>query len=137
MRFISKIDIKVAAVVVIALSASALIFQLFIMAGIIPYDVIWGGRLDSEARMVQFVSVSIAINLFIIFIVAMRGGFIPRYLPARLITIIIWLLVLIFTANTLGNLLAETIIEKVIFTPLTLITALMFYRLATSKETEG
>ena len=137
MNFISKIEIKIAAVVVIALSASALIFQLFILAGIIPYDVIWGGRLESEAQMVQFVSVSIAINLFTIFIVAMRGGFIPRYLPGRLITIIIWLLVLIFTANTLGNLLAETILEKVIFTPLTLVAALMFYRLATSKETEG
>lgn len=129
MNAIRKIDVKFAAAAVIALSACALIFQMLVLAGVIPYSAVWGGRLESEARMYQFESVSITINLFIIFVVGMRGGFINRKLPDRLITVIIWILVVLFAANTLGNLLAETLFEKTVFTPLTLGAALMCYRL--------
>jgi len=134
MNAFRKIDLKVAAGAVIALSGCALIFQLLVLTGAIPYNVVWGGRLESEEQMYQFESVSIAINLFVIFVVAMRGGFIRHYLPDGLITVIIWILVLLFSLNTIGNLFAETLLEKIIFTPLTLGTALMYYRLAIKDE---
>jgi len=135
MNAIRKIDIWFAAGAVIALSACALVFQALILAGAIPYSVVWGGRLESEAQMYRFESVSIAINLFIIFVVAMRGGIISGYLPERLITVVLWMLVVLFSANTLGNLFAETAVEKMVFTPLTLAAALMCYRLAMKEET--
>jgi len=47
-----------------------------------------------------------------------------------LLTVAIWAVVGLFTLNTLGNIFANTLFEKLAFTPVTLLLALLSLRLA-------
>ena len=101
-----------------------LIFHLLILGGAIPYEVTWGGRLKTEADMYVFESFSILINLFLAFILIARGRFSRLRLPLKFTTITLWFFFVLFVLNTIGNLFAETNLEKC-FSILTLVFAVL------------
>lgn len=111
------------------LPALIIIFHLFIVAGVIPYSIVWGGRLKNSAEMLRFESISIGINLVVIAIVAIEAGYIRRLLPSSVLRVILWGLFGLFLANTVANLFSVTLFEKVVFTPLTGLFALLTYRI--------
>jgi hypothetical protein len=80
--------------------------------------------------MYVFEAVSIIINLIIIIAIGMRGGYINQFLSKRIISFVLWVLVIVFSLNTLGNVFAESTLEAVLFTPLTLMSAILCYRMA-------
>jgi hypothetical protein len=125
-----KIDVKFAAGVMMVLVSAVVVFHLLILTGAIPFNVVWGGRLENASRMYVFEAVSITINLAVIAVVGIKGGFIKFYLPKRIVTFLLWVLVILFTVNTIGNLFAKTALEMFVFTPLTLISAILCYRMA-------
>jgi hypothetical protein len=86
---------------------------------IIPYDITWGGRLQNDQEMYVFETTSIAINLFLIWILLMKGDFVQYKFPVKVIHVILWIFVVVFTLNTVGNIFAKTLLEKA-FTLLTL-----------------
>lgn len=86
--------------------------------------------MESVSQMYLLETVSIIISLMIIAIVGMKGGFIKPLLPQRVITFLLWFLVVLFTLNTIGNLLAETTLETILFTPVTLTSVFLCYRMA-------
>jgi hypothetical protein len=90
----------------------------------IPYDITWGGRLQNDQEMYVFETTSIAINLFLIWILSMKGNFVTYKFPVKVIHIILWIFVVVFALNTVGNLFAKTLLEKA-FTLLTLGSALV------------
>ena len=75
-------------------------------------------------------TISLLINLAIMFVVGVKAGYIKRYLNIKIINAILWFLVALFLLNTIGNLVSLSALEAIIFTPLTLISALLFYRMA-------
>jgi hypothetical protein len=83
--------------------------------------------------MYQFETVSMVINLVIIFIVSIKGGLIRPHLSNKIITIFLWIFAILFSLNTLGNILSLNSLEAYIATPITLISAIMFLRLALVK----
>jgi hypothetical protein len=91
---------------------------------------VWGGRLENIDQMRLFELISIAINLFIIAMAAMKGGFVRSFLPEKVVRAILWGFTIMFTLNTIGNLLSETSLETIIFTPVTLLLAILFLRIA-------
>lgn len=109
---------------------AAIVFHALVLAGLIPFNIVWGGRLENEQQMRIFEFISISIGAAIVIVIAMKGGLIKPVLPASLIRGFLWLLVLLFSLNTVGNILAVNNLETLIFTPITLISALMCYRLA-------
>lgn len=111
-----------------------LIYHLLIITGAIPYEATWGGRLESEEQMIQFESVSITLNLFFLALVAVKGGYVRVNAPPIIVNILLWLFVAVFTLNTFGNLMATNIWEKVIFTPITALLAIFFWRMAVEKN---
>ena len=94
------------------LIASVTLFHLTILAKIIPYDLTWGGRLNNDPEMYVFESVSILINLFLGFILLIKGDYLSKVIPIKVVNIILWIFLLVFGLNTLGNILAETLFEK-------------------------
>jgi len=48
--------------------------------------------------------------------------------------IIVWILFIIFSFNIVGNILAKTLFEKIIFTPVTLCLSLLMLRIALTKK---
>jgi len=127
---IRKIDVKVASGVMTVLLACVAVFHLFVLAGVVPYSIVWGGLLESANQMYIFETISLMLNLAIIVVVGTKGGFIKPYLPNKMVTFSLWVLTALFALNTVGNLFAESKLEMILFTPLTLISSILFYRMA-------
>ena len=114
----------------IVLLSCVVVFHLLVLLGVVPYDVVWGGRLEGARQMRTLELVSFAVNLVAISVVAMKVNFIKPVLPARHVTLLLWVLTFIFALNTVGNLFAITSTETFVFTPMTLIVAVLLYRLS-------
>jgi hypothetical protein len=102
----------------VALLTAVVLFHILVLVGIVPMEIVWGGRLTSRTELVQFEVVSIALNLFMIFVVSHPAGFIQILKPI----VVRWLLVVmaaLFALNTFGNVMAVNPLERWIFTPLT------------------
>src|SRR5687767_5019068 len=110
------------------------IFHFLIIAGIIPFEIVWGGRLKNQTEMLQFESISIALNLVMLTLVAIKIGLLKINLKPNFLKVSFWLMAVLFALNTLGNLLAVNTLETLIFTPLTFILAVFSFRLAISTE---
>ena len=120
--------------IILFLLGAVLVFHLTIVLGLVPYDIVWGGHLGSKSDMYALESVSIVFNLVIMLIVAVHVRIIRWRWPNILLKSFMWLFSVLFLLNTLGNIMAETVVERVVFTPLTIILCLLFLRLTLSKE---
>ena len=129
----NKIGFKFSVVTLISISIVTLGYHILIITGVIPFEIVWGGKLETREQMLQFESVSIFINLFILVVVLIKGNYLKINIPLKLINILCWFFATLFALNTLGNIFAESIWEAVIFTPITLLSSILFWRLAIEK----
>jgi len=106
------------------------LFHFLVLSGAIPFSVVWGGRLESASQMYYFEAVSITINLVVIAIVSIRAGYIKLFMFKRTITFLLLVLVILFALNTVGNVFSNSTLEKILFTPITLICSVLCLRLA-------
>ena len=130
METIKRISIRIAASLMLLMLSCVVVFHLFVLSGAIPYSVVWGGRLENASQMYLFEAVSITVNLAVIAIVGMKAGYIKPFIPKRVVTFLLWILVILFALNTLGNIFSKNALEVVLFTPLTLISTILCYRMA-------
>ncbi len=126
-KFISE---STAISITTAILAAIIIFHLLIATGIVSYEIVWGGRIENPDQMIVMETISILVNLLMLVIVGLRARFLEWKVSKKVVRIGLWVMVIIFSLNTIGNLLAETMLERAIFTPLTILLALMSYRLA-------
>lgn len=106
-----------------------MVFHVLVIIQIIPYTIVWAGKLKSYKDMYEFEGSSIFINLMLILILLARGQYIQLPVSQQFISIVLWLFVLLFALNTIGNLFAKTNFEKFVFTPLTFISSLLLFRI--------
>jgi len=104
-----------------------------VITSIIPYTIVWAGKLNSIQEMLVFESISIIVNLFLLMVVFMRVGLLKGYLKTPTLNVILWFFVVLFSLNTIGNLFAKVSLETIVFTPLTFISALLALRLILEK----
>ena len=64
-----KLTIKV----LLWLIAAVSLFHSTILIKIIPYEITWGGKLKNDAEMYLFESISILINLFLTYVLLIKG----------------------------------------------------------------
>ena len=105
---------------IIILSA-VLVFHFLVLLKVIPYKIVWGGRLKSDTQMYRFEVVSIFTNLIFLAIVFAYSGILLSDISPNIISILLWIMAALFALNTLGNLMSKNKLEKIIFTPLTLL----------------
>jgi hypothetical protein len=127
---IKLISVKLAANSLITLFICVLIFHSLIITGVIPFDIVWGGRLTNETEMFRFEAVSILINLMMLYVVLAKIGYGKLALSRKLVTVALWAMVILFLLNTVGNLFSENQWELIIFTPITFASGLFSLRLA-------
>lgn len=113
----------------IGLLSLVIVFHILVLLQIIPYNISWGGRLKTVQEMYVFEIVSIALNLFLIWIVWLRA----KNVKSKIVNIILWVFFGIFSLNTIGNLFAQTTFEKY-FSILTLIFALLILKILIKKK---
>ena len=110
-------------------------FHGLVMLGIIPAGIVWGGGVRSHAQLMTAEGVSVLVTLMMLTVVAVKASYVKARINYRVLQGALWLMVLLFLANTAGNLLSKNDIEKWVFTPLTLLLALFSLRVAVGTAT--
>lgn len=106
-----------------------MIFHLLALIGIIPADILWGGRMKTTSERIVFESISLCLNAVMLITVCHKANWWNWKLNQKLIQVILWVMVVLFIANTLGNMMAINSLETLIFTPITFVLALLSFRL--------
>ncbi len=127
--FNMAISFKVAIWMVILFSSVIIIFHFLVLLQIIPFENVWAGKLKSVEEMYGYESISIAVNCLLILIVLVKGQIINLNISAKVINTLLWIFVILFILNTIGNLTSKTSLETIIATPLTFIFALLCLRI--------
>lgn len=125
---------KRAIIIMIALLTVVLAFHTLVITEIIPYAIVWAGRISSVGDMRKVEVISIGVNAFAILILLLKGDYIQHKIPVKILNAIIWLLAVLFSLNTMGNLFAESRFELYFFTPLTFILAVLCLRIVIEKR---
>ena len=131
---LQRIGFKFSIKTMLVLLLIALSYHLIIIAELIPYEAVWGGRLTSIEQMRQFELFSITINLFMVLVILSKGAIIKARIPLFINNIFLWLFTLMFVFNTVGNFFAMSLWEAIIFTPITFISAILCLRLALERK---
>jgi hypothetical protein len=119
--------------IIIVLLLAVTVFHIAIIAKLIPYSIAWGGRLQSDSEMYVFESVSLLVNFFLMFILFIKGNYLKVKLSNNIVRIVLWVFVVLFSLNTVGNLFAKTLIEKC-FTIVTALLAVLIFIVLKDKE---
>jgi len=107
-----------------------LVLHFIILLKLIPYNLVWGGRLKSDKEMYRFEIFSILINSLFVIVVLVQGGFLTIDISRKIITYALWLMTGLFLLNTLGNAISKNKLEKRLFTPVTILLAIFSLTLA-------
>tara|TARA_R110002072_G_scaffold95197_27_gene209942 strand:- start:14274 stop:14657 length:384 start_codon:yes stop_codon:yes gene_type:complete len=118
-----KLSQKIALIIVIAYC----IFHVLVLFKIIPYHLVWGGKIKSVNEMYILEGVALTIMLFIGAILSMKSRLVKPIFAYKTIKRILLVFTFFFILNTIGNFLAETIIEKC-QAIITLYLAVVFYK---------
>jgi len=130
MILIYKIPFLTAARLMLALLLMVLIFHLCVLLGWIPHTIVWGGRIQSQEEFILLEIVSLLINLLLMWIIAQKAGYVKKLFSEKTLKFSLWGMAGLFALNTLGNLMAISTLEKLVFTPLTFVSAFFCARLA-------
>ena len=90
------------------------LFHLAILIKIIPYEITWGGRLKNDSEMYVLETISIMFNIFLGLVLLIKGERFPAFIPMKLVNIILWAFLILFGLNTIGNIFAKTLFEKIL-----------------------
>ena len=120
----------------LGLLAAVILFHIAIIAKVIPYNIAWGGRLQNDQEMYVFETMSILINAFLGLVLLMKASYIKFRFRGKAINIILWIFLVLFVLNTIGNLFAKTNFEKS-FAVLTFVFAILIWMILKSKSIIG
>ena len=99
---------KIALVIAIAYC----ILHLSIILQIIPYSIVWGGKIKSDVEMYVLEGIALVIMSFLGIAISMKNRIIKPIFTHKTLKRIVFVFAVFFMLNTVGNLLAETAIEK-------------------------
>jgi hypothetical protein len=128
-KIYSRIAIKIMLSIVIAVT----IFHLSILLKIIPYEITWGGRLKNDSEMYVFETVSILINFILGLTLLVKGNYIKQVISLKIANIILWIFLILFGLNTIGNIFAKSNFEK-LFAILTLSSSILIWIILKAKK---
>jgi len=103
------------------------IFHVLVLAGVIPFHVVGGGRIKSRQDMYVLECIALGANFLLIFILMIKGKFIPEYLSLRHVNWLLQIFTFFFLLNALGNVFSYSTWEQFVFGPLALIFASLIY----------
>ena len=127
MDFISN---QTAAVLALSILGAMVVFHTLVVAGVLPTNIVMGGRVDDSAQVRKMEIGAIVMTLVAGLVFALRWRSIASGSPSLILAIAIWAITGLFALNTVGNLFAKTIVERATMTPLTLLLVLAGLRLA-------
>lgn len=127
------ISVPLASKIIITINSIAVLMHVLILFHILPHGFVWGGRLKSEENLILFESISIVIQTLFIFIIAAKAGYVFRGRFKKTVNVGTWVLFGVMVLNTIGNFASNSGFETMVMTPLTILLALLVFRLAIEK----
>ena len=128
---------KVALIIMFFILGIVLIFHFLILTEQIPYDKVWAGKLNSVQEMKSFETFSIILNVFMLTILFVKYKQLERGIKHRIVDILIWVFTAFFALNTIGNLFANSMIELILGTFLTLTSSILCFVIVKKKKTRA
>lgn len=119
------LQIKFAGQGLIIISSLLVIFHILVLSGIIPFDIVWAGRIKTYNDLVKLESTSLLILSLFIILVALKIKLIHFNIHPTIIKYGMWFYFIFFILNTVGNLTAQHPFEKYGFSFLTLLITLL------------
>lgn len=127
------ISFRLACKIIITINTLALLMHVLILLKIVPHDFVWGGGLKTEAEVIIFESISIVVQILFISIIATKAGYVFKGKFIRTVNIGTWVMFGLMVLNTLGNIASSSGLETMVMTPITIVLALLVFRLAIEK----
>ena len=124
---------KVAGIILIISLLFLMSFHLLVAISILPGNIVWGGTIEEES-VVLYEIAALIITGFLLFITAVKAGYIKVKILKNIADVFIRIMVIYFAFMIFGNLIAKTITEKVIFIPLSIIMFISSLRLAIERD---
>ena len=117
-------------ILVVALCGLAM-FHVLVMLRVVPGGAVWGGQaVESPGKLVQLEAIGLVVTLLFAFVAAAKGGLVRAPGLRRFVGIGAWVMFGYFVLNTLGNLASHSSLEKAIFTPLSIVLAVLAFCVA-------
>lgn len=115
---------------ILIIITSYFLLHIALILNLIPYAFFWGGKINSLSQLHLFESLALVILVFIGVITTIRKQqLINTIKTTPFIKRMMLVFSIFFVLNSIGNLLAETMLEKC-QTVITLYLAMAFYRLS-------
>lgn len=127
LEYIKNITMKLSQKIALIIIVAYCIFHVLVLFQIIPYTIVWGGKIKSIAEMYILEGVALIIMLFIGSILSMKSRLVKSIFTAKTIKRVLLFFAFFFMLNTISKLLAENIIEKC-QAIITLYLAIVFYK---------
>lgn len=110
----------------------AVVFHILVILQLIPYHIVWAGKLKNIEEMYQMEGVSLLLNSLMLWICYRKKNTPPEHNnQPRLYTWYFTAISILFFLNTIGNVFfPSTLFERVVFSPLTLALSAFSFRVA-------
>jgi len=127
------IGFQLAFKILITILSLLILFHLSILFGILPGDIVWGSQINDQETLLVMEIISLAVTVLFLASTIIYIKDRTNSLKRKLTRVLLWFMSVYFLLNTIGNLLSESKIESIIFTPVAIILALASLRLAIEK----
>lgn len=127
------VSARLSANILLVSLALLVVFHILVLSGIVPYQVVWGGRVNNGLSMLLAEAVAIFITLLFALIVALKTGYFRVKRSKTAVNVGMWVFFAYLLLNTIGNLASGVTLEKLVLAPVTLILAFFAFRLAIEK----
>jgi hypothetical protein len=118
--------------ILLSIISLIILFHMSILLKVVPREYVWGGRLGSDRELYLFETFSLLVNFYLLFILLIRGGYIKPFLSAKVVNVSLWIFLILFMLNTVGNVFAKTAFEQ-LFALLTLAISVLLWIVLSKK----
>ena len=128
------ISAKLAGNILLIIFGFLVVFHILVLVNVFPSNMVWGGQAGASPSSLRILeTISLIFTVLFAIIVAAKIGYIKAGKFMRVINILLWIIFVYLLLNTAGNLAASSMAEKLIFTPITIVAALLVLKLAIEK----
>jgi hypothetical protein len=111
------------------------LFHISVLLKIVPQDIIWGGRLGSDSEMYMLEGISIIISIYLTVVLMIKGSFIRPFLSPKVVNFSLWVFLVLFILNTVGNVFAKSATEQ-LFGLLTMVMSVLLWTVLKKQDTQ-
>ena len=129
----AMIRVRAAANTLLLGLAALAVFHVLMLLRVLPADVAWGGRVAASGDLAALEAASLVVTLFFAVVVAAKAGHLGPRVPRRAVSITMWVVFGYLTLNVAGNLASASSLERAVFTPVSVVLALLALRVATGR----